>query len=158
MLIHIFSEEVDERDFLLQILVVVGLRENSFGKIFVRKKYIYIYSKRNDHPGNKKTSILSFELVTFGEKINLSFFSNYDRNYHFGYCSEGVGVWTFGSHLCVMLEAESGRGKKFALFAPLSKMKIWSQKIYVDYTTGVTIWVVTSKVGAVLKIINFDLQ
>ena len=54
MFIHIFSEVVDERDFLLQILEVVGLRENSFGKIFVRKKYIYIYSKRNDHPGNLK--------------------------------------------------------------------------------------------------------
>ena len=56
-----------------------------------------------------KNSIVSFELVTFSEKRKFKFFlSNYDRNYDFGYNSEGAGVWTFGSHLCVMLEAESG--------------------------------------------------
>ena len=62
--------------------------------------------------------------------------SNYDRCYDFGYNSEGAGVWTFGSHLCVMLEAESGGGEKFALFASLSFLKKNLQKICVDNTTS----------------------
>ena len=40
MFVHIFSEVVDEQDFLLQILRVVGLGENSFGKIFVQNIFI----------------------------------------------------------------------------------------------------------------------